>query len=156
MRAYVNRMENKILQSLEITKQEYIADRYEDAFNNLRDQLNSSARRMENFVGSLEHRMADYEVRLDHEARVNAHFRSGLQHHVGMVERDVSPRQEGFEIISVVENNPFVFATPYRKPVIEEEVPLCPKEGPLEEKSPGTCLWPRFLSRRRNNSPSLT
>ena len=100
-------------------------------------------------MGSLEDRMANFEGRLAREAQVNTRFRSGLEHHLG-VTADVS-KQEGFEIISIVENTPFVFATPYRAPPKEEDVPLCPKEGPRERKQPGSCLvWPRRLSRRRD------
>ena len=147
-------MEEKILQSLEVNQQEHLTERYEDAFNNMRDQLNRSVRRVDSFVGSIENRMSDCEVRAKQEAKVNAHFRSGLQNHFG-IQEDVS-RQENLEIISLVENTPLVFSTPYRKPIRDEEVPLCPKEAPQEEKAPGSCLWPKFLSKRRNNGSSLT
>ncbi|CAB9527273.1 expressed unknown protein [Seminavis robusta] len=154
MRAYVHQMEDKILQSLQVTKQEYVAEKsYEDAFRGLRDDLHNAARRMDEFVGTLEHRMTDVEVRLDHEANVNATFRNGLQHHLGIN----SGEQEGFEVISVVENTPLVFATPYQKPPKDDavDVPLCPKEE-APEKHPKSCLWPRFLTRRRNPPHSLT
>lgn len=154
MRAYVARMENKILESLEVTKQEYEAERYENALKGLRDQLHTAARRMDDFIGSLEHRMADFEVRMDHEARVNANFRSGLERHLDISQQDAS-QQEGFEVISIVENTPFVFATPYRKPVTEEDVPLCPKKGAVVEKKTGTCLWPNILFRRKDPTPIL-
>jgi len=152
MRAYVRRMEEKIMRSLEETKNQYINERHKYSFEKNRDELRTAVHRMDNAVGSLEHRMADYEVRTTHEARVNAHFRSDLEQHLGIVQHDVS-RQEGFEIISVVENTPFVFATPYREPIIEEMVPLYPTRIPPQDKPPGTCMWPQFLSRRRGNKP---
>lgn len=148
-------MEEKLLHSLEATKQEYINEHSNDTFNNLRDQLNRATRRMDNFVGNTKHRFTDHEVRMNHEARVNAGFRSGLQHHLNTPQQDIS-QQEGFEIISIVENTPFVFATPYRKPIKEEEVPLYPNGLPLEEKTPKSCMvLPRFLSRRRDKGPSF-
>lgn len=145
-------MEEKVLQSLEVTQQEHLTERYEDAFNNMRDQLDRSVRRVDSFVGRIENRMSDCEVRTKQEAKANAHFRSGLQNHFGI--QDVS-RQDGLEIISLVENTPLVFSTPYRKPVRDEEVPLYPRESPVDEKAPGSCLWPKFLFQRRKNGPSL-
>jgi hypothetical protein len=151
MRAYVNRMENRILSSLEATKQDYVSEY--DSFDGLRNALQSTTLRMDDFMGSLENRMADFEGRLEHESEVNTSFRTGLEHHLG-VTADVS-RQEGLEIVSIVENTPMVFATPYRKPRIEEDVPLCPKHAPREQQNPKSCLvWPRFL-RRRDPHPIL-
>jgi len=146
-------MEHKLLESLELSKQEYDAQRHEEAVKHLRDQLNNAGRLMDDFIGSMEHRMADFEVRLDHEAEVNCNFRTGIAHHLEISQQDAS-QQEGFEVISVVENTPFVFATPYRKPVVEDATPLCPK-GLADEKPPGSCvLWPK-LFRRRDPKPVL-
>lgn len=156
MRAYVQRMEHKILEALEASKQEYLAEQYENVFQGLQDELNSAAHRMDDFIGSLENRIADFEVRMEQEAKVNTKFRSGIQHHLDISHSDIS-QQEGFEIISVVEDTPFVFATPYRRPSTKEEkAPLCPKEAARdEEKPPGTCLWPRNLFRRRDPTATL-
>ena len=154
MRAYVQRMEHKILQSLEVTKQEYMEERsFEDAFRELRNDLHNAARRMDEFVGSLEHRMEELDNRMDRESQANANFRSGLQHHLGLELEDVT-QQEGFEVISVVENTPTVFATPYQKPPKEEALPLCPKETAPGDY-PKSCLWPRFRSKRRELPPHI-
>ena len=143
-------MENRILSSLEATKEDYVAEH--DSYDGLRNELESTTLRIDDYMGSLEHRMADFEGRLERESEVNTSFRSGLEHHLG-VTTDVS-EQEGFEIISIVENTPMVFATPYRAQPKEEDVPLCPKEAPRERRAQKSCLaWPRF--RRRDPQPTL-
>jgi hypothetical protein len=143
MRAYVHGMENKILHALEVTKHEYVPERsYDEAFRGLRDDLLNAARRMDEFRGSLEHRMTDLEVRLDNESHANEHFRSGGA---------ILGEHEGFEVVSVVKNTPLFFATPYRKFRKEDADPLWPKEeAPGDGKYPKSCLCPRFPSRRRN------
>lgn len=143
-------MEDRILASLEATRVGYVGEC--DSFDVLKDELDTTSLRMNDFMGSLEHRMADFEGRLERESEVNTSFRSGLEHHLG-VTTDAS-QQEGFEIISVVENTPMIFATPYRVPPKEEDIPLWPKEAPRERKNPKSCLaWPRF--RRREPRPTL-
>jgi hypothetical protein len=146
-------MEQKVLQSLEASKHEYSAERYEGALKGLRDQLHLAARRMDDFIGSMENRMAEFGVRLDHESTVNAHFRSAVQHHLCAGPPPDATLQEGFEIISVAKDNPMVFATPQRRPysVSEEEQPLCPKDNPSGEQNhrgKSCTSWPRFLRRR--------
>ena len=151
MRAYVNRMENRILESLEATKHDYVGE--QDSVCGLRSELQSTALRMDDFMGSLEDRMADFEGRLDRESEANTSFRTGLQHHLG-VTTDVS-QQEGFEIISIVENTPMVFATPYRPQPKEEDIPLFPREAPRDRKNKKSCfVVPRFL-RRSGPHPRL-
>lgn len=152
MRAYVRRMEQKVLLSLDASKREYNAERYEGALKGLRDQLHLAARRMDNFIGTMENRLAEYGVRLDHEATVNAHFRSGVQHHLCSVPPPDASLQEGFEIISVVKNTPVIFATPNRKQkaIPEEEQPLFPKgDNETIYHSKSCTSWPKFLRRRR-------
>lgn len=144
-------MEQRILTSLEATKEDYVVE--QDSFSGLRNELQSTAHRMDDFIGGLEHRMADFEGRLARESKVNTSFRNGLEHHLG-VTTDVS-RQEGLEIVSIVENTPMVFATPYRAQKTEEDVPLFPREAARERHEQKPCLaWPRFL-RRRDPHPTL-
>lgn len=151
MRAHVRRMEERVIEALEeeAAKQDTIPK--QGSFSEVREQLQNAALQMDDFIGSLEHRMTDFEGRLHRESVRNNNFRSGLEQHLG-VTAGIS-QDEDFEIVSIAENTPFVFATPYRVPPPEDAIPLCPKEGPKEEKEHGSCLvWPRFLSRRKDTN----
>lgn len=152
MRAYVRRMEKEVLESLEASKKECSTARYEGGLKNLRDQLYLAGRRMDNFIGTTENTMAEFEVRLDHESTVNAHFRSGVQHHLCAVPRSDDRLQEDFEIISIAKNSPMMIAMPCRKSnsVTEEEQPLCPKADYDDSRHHKPCTqWPWFLRRQK-------
>ena len=135
-----------MLESLEAAKQNCVEQK--DNCRGLKGELATAALRMNDFMGNLEDRMTDFEGRLARESTVNTRFRHGLEHHLG-VTADAS-KQEGFEIVSLAENTPFVFATPYRVPRTDEERPLCPKESYREPRAHGSCItWPKRFSRRR-------